>query len=402
MKIGIMLRHFEQHNGGVKNYTSNLLEELLKQGSNHEFVLLYNNPKLIGTYNHLNNVKEISIKIPSRFLWDQLGMYLLQKKEKFDVIFNPKHSVPLFVKCPTIFVCHGLNSYLMPWGSKKLDALYRKYIYPFYVSKSTLILAVSNSTKEHLMNFLNVTKEKVYTTYLGIGKIFREPIDLNEQKRIKAKYKLPDKFFLFVSQIYPAKNFGRLLKAFAKVGPQNGFKLVIAGEPRWLVKKEISLIEKLKISEWVVSAGWISHNELKYFYSLAEALVLPSLYEACPSPILEAMASGCPVITSNRYGTKELAANAGILVDPESVDSIANAMKSIIDNELLYKKCVERGFERVKDFSWEKCASETLEAIEKVKGIKKTAISNIIFPNVNKKYKHLKINPPEKELEEIL
>ena len=87
MKIGIMLRHFNQHGGGVKNYTNYLLDELFKLNSEHEFFLIYNNPEFIGTYNHHENVTEISIKISSRLLWDQIGVPWIHHKEKFDIIF---------------------------------------------------------------------------------------------------------------------------------------------------------------------------------------------------------------------------------------------------------------------------------------------------------------------------
>ncbi len=314
MKIGIMLRHFNQHGGGVKNYTNYLLDELLAIDSSHEFILIYNNKKFIGTYSRYKQVKEIALNIKSKFLWDQIGIPWIERKEKLDLIFNPKYSLPFLARCPTVFVCHGLDWYLMPWGSKKIDVINHRYLFPKYASKASSIIAVSNTARDHLIEFLNVEKERVQTIYLGIHDSYKHHVDDAELEKVKKEYKLPDKFFLFAGQIYPPKNFGRLLEAYAKVGPNYGIHLVVAGEHRWLCDEELEMVEKLGISKWVVRPGWIEHNKLHYFYSLAEALLLPSLYEACPSPILEAMATGCPVLTSNRYGTKELADRAAVLI----------------------------------------------------------------------------------------
>lgn len=396
MKIGIMLRHFNQHGGGVKNYTNYLLDELFKLNSEHEFFLIYNNPKFIGTYNHHENVNEISIKISSKLLWDQIGVPWIHRKEKFDIIFNPKYSVPFLSSCPKVFVCHGLNSYLMPWGTKFLDRIYRKYIYPRYASVATSIIAVSNSTKKNLIDFLNVEKERIHTIHLGIHELYRQKIEEKKLESIKKEYKLPDKFFLYAGQIYPPKNFGRLLMAYSKVGPKLGIYLVVAGEHRWLCDEELEMVEKLGLSKWVIRPGWIKHSTLRHFFALADALLLPSLYEACPSPILEAMATGCPVVTSNRFGTEELAGDAAVLVDPEDIESIASGMENIAVNQQLRNELIKKGYERSNSFSWSKCAKMTLNVLEESAKIPKIKSKSVKVFKLKKKHKHLIIKPPAK------
>ena len=365
MKIGIMLRHFDQHGGGVKNYTTYLLNELLLLNSPHEFVLIYNNKKNIGIYSHYKNVKEIAVNIGNRFLWDQIGIPLVAKKEKFDIIFNPKYSLPLLANCPTVFVCHGMDWYLMPWGSKKVDILNYRYLFTRYAAKAASIIAVSNTARDHLIEFLNVDKERVQTVYLGIHESYRNTIEPNELSRVKEEYKLPEKYFLYAGQIYPPKNFGRLLQAYAKAGPKLGIYLVIAGEHRWLCNEELEMINQLKITEWVIRTGWIDNKTLRYFYYYAEALLLPSLYESFGLPILEAMVSGCPVLTSNRFGTKEIAGRAAFLVDPEDLDNISEGMVKIATDKELRKELINEGYKRANEFNWKKCAKETLKVLEK-------------------------------------
>ena len=195
---------------------------------------------------------------------------------------------------------------------------------------------------------------------------FGRPVPPEKLEEVKRTYRLPDHFFLYCGQIYPPKNFGRLIQAYAQVGPELGLPLVVAGGHTWLCEDEIALIDQLGISQWVLWPGWIDHKILPVFYALAEALVLPSLYESFGIPILEAMSSGCPIVTTNRYGPVELAGAAAILVNPEEVESIADGMRRVVSDQNLRQQLIRAGRERAKDFSWEKCARETMGVLEEV------------------------------------
>lgn len=398
MKIGIMLRHFDQHGGGVKTYTNYLLEKLLSINSFHEFILIYNNSKYVGTYKHHKNVREIAINTSSRIIWDQIGIPLIQRKEKMDLLFNPKYSLPIFMECPTVFVCHGLNSYLMPWGSKFIDALYRKFVYPHYAIKATSIIAVSETAKKQLIDFLDLEEEKVHTVYHGIHESYREDIDEDEIKAIKLKYNLPEKFFLFAGQIFPLKNFGRLLYAYSKIGPKLGIYLVVAGEHRWLCGEELKMIDRLGISEWVKRPGWIDNKTLRCFFKLSESLVFPSLYETFGIPIIEAMALGCPVVTSNRFGMQEIGGDAAVLVDPENIESIAEGMQKVSTNREFREELIKKGYNRSKEFSWERCAEETLEVLERASKLPKVKGTSAKIFRLKEKHKGLLIPKPPKLL----
>ncbi len=364
MKIGIMLRHITQHGGGVLVYTKNLLPELLALNSSHEFVFIYNDPSLLGTYSDNPQVREVAVGGQSALLWDQIAVARLAHREKFDVLFNPKYSVPLLTDCPTVFVCHGLDWYVMPWGSKWMDRLSHNYLIPRYAKKAQSIIAVSETTRQQVIDYLKVSANHVHTVYHGIDEAFRENVSDEIKRKIRENHRLPERFFLYCGQIYPPKNFGRLLRAYAQVGPELGIPLVVAGEHRWLCGEDLELVDKLKISSWVVRPGWIGRDELPAFYSLAEALLLPSLYESFGLPLLEAMAAGCPVVTANRYGPKELVGDAGILVNPESVDSIADGIRRVATDDSLRTKLRKIGPEHVSEFNWKRCAEQTLTVLE--------------------------------------
>ena len=172
---------------------------------------------------------------------------------------------------------------------------------------------------------------------------------------------------LYAGAIYPPKNFTRLVRAYARVGPQRGVPLVVAGgENRFLSEGELREPDALGISTWVQRPGWFEQEELAGVYAMADALLLPSLFESCGLPVLEAMAAGTPVVTADRYGTKEIAEGAAVLVDPESVDSIAEGIRRVLDDPALRTHLIEAGRERSRAFHWSRCATETLRVLEQV------------------------------------
>jgi len=367
VRIGVMLRHYDQHGGGVKVYTQRLLRALLNLRSDHEFVFLYRNPALVGTYRGESGVEEVSLPAGSVIGWDQVAVPAAVRSHGIDLLFNPKYSIPLRAPCPAVWVCHGLDWYVMPWASRLVDRLSHRFLVPRYASRAAAILAVSEVTRRHVMQYLSVPPERVVTVYSGVDDVFRRPLEESRLREIRAKYSLPARFLLYAGAIYPPKNFTRLVRAYARVGPGRGIPLVVAGgENRFLSEGELREPEALGIAEWVRWPGWVDQEDLAGFYALADALLLPSIFESCGLPVLEAMAAGCPVVTADRYGTKELAEGAAVLVDPESVESIASGITRVLDEGTLRSELIAAGRIRSRDFTWRRCATETLAVLERV------------------------------------
>ena len=362
-----MLRHYDQHQGGVRVYTRRLLRALLDLRSGHEFILLYRDPALLGTYGSEPSVEEVALPGRSVVTWDQLAVPAAIDRHRVDVLFNPKYSIPLRAKCPAVWVCHGLDWYVMPWASRFIDRMSHRFLVPRYASRAAAIIAVSEVTRQHVMQYLHVPPERVVTVYSGVDDVFRRPLNAARQDEIRRKYALPERFVLYAGAIYPPKNFTRLIRAYARVGPERGIPLVVAGgENRFLSEGELREPDALGISAWVRRPGWLEQEELAGVYGMADALLLPSLFESCGLPVLEAMAAGTPVVTADRYGTKELAEGAAVMVDPESVDSIADGMRRVLDDQALRARLMEAGRERSRAFQWGRCAVETLRVLEQV------------------------------------
>jgi glycosyltransferase involved in cell wall biosynthesis len=365
MRIGVMLRHYDQHGGGVRVYTQSLLSFLVKHATQHEYVLFYQNPSLLGTFRGAH-VKEVCVAGRSVFTWDQVGLPRALASHPVDVLFNPKYSLPLTGSYPTVWVCHGLDWYVMPWASRLRDRLSHRFLVPRYAARASAIIAVSEITRQHVLEFLGVTESRVTTVYTGIDDVFHQPIQPEVLASIRTKYGLPPRFMLYVGAVYPPKNFRRMVQAYARVGPQQGIALVVAGgQNRFLSEEELKEPERLRLGQWVKWAGWVDAATLAAFYQLAEGLLMPSLFESFGIPIVEAMASGCPVLTSDCYGTKEIGADAALLVDPNSVDSIANGIATLVGDTSLQTQLRERGRTRAGRFTWERCAGETLDVLER-------------------------------------
>jgi glycosyltransferase involved in cell wall biosynthesis len=367
VRIGIMLRHYDQHGGGVRVYTQRLLDAMLALHTGHQFVFMYRNPGLLGTYGGYGDVEEVALPARSVLTWDQLAVPSAVRRLGIQLLFNPKYSIPLMAGCPSVWVCHGLDWYVMPWGSRLSDRISHRFLVPRYAAKAGAILAVSEVTREHVMHYLKVEPGRVTTVYSGVDDVFRRPVPEARLKQIRQKYSLPERFLLYAGAIYPPKNFTRLVQAYAHVGPAHGIPLVVAGgENRFLSEREIKEPEALGIAEWVRWPGWVEQEDLVGFYALAEALLLPSIFESCGLPVLEAMAAGCPVVTSARYGTKELAEGAAVLVDPESVDAIASGIRRVLHDDVLRAELVTAGRERSRNFTWQRCAEGTVAVLEQV------------------------------------
>jgi glycosyltransferase involved in cell wall biosynthesis len=367
MRIGVMLRHYEQHGGGVRVYTRALLDRLIEHPSGHEYVLFFANPAVLGRYRDRPRVEEVCVSSRSVLLWDQVALPRTLRRHGVDVLFNPKYSLPLSGDYPAAWVCHGLDWYVMPWASRFVDRLSHRFLVPRYAARASAVIAVSEVTREHLIEYLHVPPERATTVYTGIDEVFRARLGDAALRAVRERYSLPERYVLYAGAVYPPKNFTRMVQAYARVGPARGISLVIAGgENRFLSQQELAEPARLKLGEWVRWAGWVDAPTLAAFYQMAQALLLPSLFESFGLPILEAMACGCVVVTSGRYGAKEIAADAAVLVDPESVEAIAAGIAQALDDSALRARLILRGHERASTFTWERCANQTLGVLERI------------------------------------
>ncbi|MGA7671554.1 MAG: glycosyltransferase family 1 protein [Nitrolancea sp.] len=364
MKIGVMLRHLGQP-GGIGVYTSNIVESLLQVDRSNEYFFLYQHEDQLQHFPDYPNATEVVLHSKSKLGWDQITVPLFARRNGIDLLYNPKLSVPLITQSKTVLVMHGAEQFAVPHAFKWHDRIYFSIANRLYVRRADSIIAMTNMGAKDISRYMHADPRKISV----IPESYNERCRVLERQQllaVKEKYSLPDQFILFVGGLNPIKNFRNLLRAYRLVRNQSLHKLVVVGFKRWGVSDDLQLITQLGLDNDVVFPGYLPDEDIPAMYGLADAFVFPSLYEGFGMPVLEAMACACPVITTKRGCSPEVAGDAAILVDPEDPNEIAMAVQRVLNDDALSMQLVERGLERVRQFSWEKCARETLAVLEAV------------------------------------
>lgn len=370
MRIGIMLRSIDEK-GGVGVYTRNIVKELLELDSNNEYVLFYANPANIGTFAHHKNVTELWIKGSNKAYWDQVAIPRSCRREKIDVLFHPKFTVPLFAPCKAVMTVHGAD-WLIPEQAQFYtwwDVMYMRTMLPLYFKKSAVVISVSQETTDNFNLILKLPEGKVETIYFAPARNFNRITDPDVLLKIKEKYNLPEKFILTLTKRKGGgrKNLGQVFKGYAQYHGQteNPHKLVIGGKDCHLFRDEYG-IPTDGYGKDILFPDWIDQADLPAVFSLASLYLYPSNLEAFPIPLTEAMACGTPILTSNVNGLKEIAGDAAVLIDPSDAESIADGITRILSDSNMRESLSRKGLERSQLFTWDLCARRTLELLEKV------------------------------------
>lgn len=351
----------------MKVYTQELIPRLLSQGTSNQYLLIYRNPDLIGTYAGYPNASEIALAMPTRLLWDQVGIAWLAKTHQLDLVFNPKFTAPILTGTKTVFVRHGSERYVIPDTLPRFSRWSSNLLIRQYCRFADAVICVSEVVRKDLIAFAGLPPAKTTVIHNGFDdQRFRVIVDTERLEQVKRKYSLPERFIFWAGQIDPRKNIGRLLTAFAKIRHSIPHDFVMAGMKGWKGEAELQPIGELGLQDRVHFTGWVEHDDLPAIYNLAELFVFPSLYEGFGIPLIEAMACGCPILTADRGSPPEVTAGAALLVNPLDVDQLAQAMHSLLTNPTLRKDFRNKGLSRAQAFSWDQCAEQVLALFERV------------------------------------
>jgi alpha-1,3-rhamnosyl/mannosyltransferase len=228
------------------------------------------------------------------------------------------------------------------------------------LSRAEAIITISEFSRREILNLLNIDPTKIHVTPLGIDQSFHPGRDRFEG--------LPDQYILFLGNLEPRKNLPGLIKAYQSL-PQpirRSYPLVIAGASGWHTHELEKTLRLFQKGERPILTGYVSQRLLPVLYRGASLFVYPSLYEGFGLPVLEAMASGVPIITSDSTSLPEVIGDAGVLVNPCDPDHLKEAMMELLEDEKKRGEMAKKGIARSKLFSWEKCARQTVSVYEKV------------------------------------
>jgi glycosyltransferase involved in cell wall biosynthesis len=369
MKVGIDAHYLGMRFGGNETFCENLINSIgwIDKGSSYEVYV--NDVELALTRTNLPaNVHLRKIWPKSIYLQRAFTMPLLAHQRKVRVLHVPFIAPPI-TTAKAIITIHDLAFEWYPKHFNAPDRLRMKMLVPMSARRADHIITVSEFSKRDIVARYGIQVEKVSVVPNGVDtKIFHPNLDQEYLNSIKRKYKLPDRYILYVGTVQPRKNLERLIKAFDQVVHDFNIPhhLIIAGRKGWLTEPiylaAMTAVREDRIHFQVAP----SYSDLPGLYSLAEIFAFPSLFEGFGLPPLEAMATGTPVITSNTSSLPEVVGKAALLVDPYRVEEIADAIKTMVCDENLGHELAQRGVERAQQFSWEKSARIAWEIYQAV------------------------------------
>jgi glycosyltransferase involved in cell wall biosynthesis len=269
---------------------------------------------------------------------------------------------------PTVLTVHDLIFRRYPQHHKPLNRWYLNATLPLYCRRADYIIAVSEQTKRDVMAAYGVPADKISVIYEAADARFR-PQPAEAVTEVRARYRLPDRYLLFVGTIEPRKNLGRVLAAFERLHAEGlTDALVIVGKRGWLYDDFFARLEQSSVKRAVLFPGFVPDADLPAIYAGAQALAFLSEFEGFGLPVLEAMACGAPVVCSNSSSLPEVAGDAALRVDPADTDAITAALRRVVADADLAAELARRGVAQATRFSWQRAAAETLAVYRQLIG----------------------------------
>jgi len=380
MKIGIDVRCLsEGRQTGVEEYTVNLLKNIFKEDRQNKYVLFFNAfKKSNANFDWIKEYPNVELKTfsyPNKLL-NLLFWYLRwPNADKMlggvDYFFMPNISfVALSNKTKLILTVHDLSFEHFPETFSWKRRFWHWFVNPRALAKKAeKIIAVSESTKNDLINIYKISKEKIEVIYNGISEKFGV-IDRNDPKllKVKEKYNLPFNFILFLGTFEPRKNIIGTVRSYELLRKQGSkelerYKLAIAGSEGWKSGRIKKSIKKSEFKDDIMLLNFIEDEDKVYIYNLASLFVYPSFFEGFGIPPLEAMKCGVDVVASNNSSLPEIVGAGGILVDVDRPDEIAIACKELLLSRDIKEKLSREKFSQIQKFSWGKSAREFLKLL---------------------------------------
>ena len=295
----------------------------------------------------------------ARIIWEQVVLPIEVRRLRADLIHCPGYAYPLVDGRKSVVTFHDLSYFVLPEAFERPNRLYLTAFSRLSAARASRFIAVSEATRRDMVKYLGIGQERIDVIYNGVDRRF-QPSDYPDRVRSFRESKgLPEEFILFLGTMEPRKNLPHLLRAYA-LARRRGLTapLVIAGGVGWGDLRLQALIDVLDLRGSVRLAGFVGMDEQVMWYNAATLFAYPSLYEGFGLPVLEAMACGTPVVTSNQSSLPEVVGSAGVTVAPDDTQSLAEALFSLMRNEAERAALSARGIAQARTFTWERSARE--------------------------------------------
>jgi glycosyltransferase involved in cell wall biosynthesis len=376
MRIGFDAKRAFTNFTGLGNYSRFIIKVLSENFPKNEYWLY--TPKLdrnseVDTLLAHPNIKVQSppltyslLKLQSLWRTMRIGNHAI--KNKVELFHGLSNELPVFKnkQVKTIVTIHDLLFIRYPEFYKKVDVeIYRKK-FQYACQKADKIIAVSNQTALDIQELLNMSKEKIEVVYQGVKPAFKLEYDPISQQRVKDTYKLPDDYLLNVGTIEPRKNALLIVKALASIKNTIDIPLVIVGKSTKYKNEIVEYAKKEQILDRIIFLHDVNYKDLPNIYQLSRTFIYPSIFEGFGIPIIEALYSKVPVITSKGSCFSEAGGPASLYINPQNHEELADAILSILNNTALASKMITKGLEHTKQFEDDVIASKIMDVYQKV------------------------------------
>ncbi len=374
MKIGIEVqRLFRKKKYGIETSSLELIKKIQQIDSETEFVVFVKDDVDRNCFSESDNFKIKTVAGKFFIDFEQFFLPLAAKSEKVDLLHCTGNTTPYFCSVPIVQTLHDII-FMDP--VPKNDSLYqragnqyRRHFVPLVSPRSKAIITVSHYEKERIVSRLGVDEDKIEVVHNGINEDRFKPCrNLAALEEVKKRYRLPEKFILFLGNPTGRKNPLGVIEAYVLYASRvrNPLPLVAPGLSAKFITHALNRLNAEYDPKKYVTPGYIKDEDLPYLYQLSEVFLFPSLSEGFGMPVIEAMACGTPVITSKISCMPEIAGDAALLVDPLSAPSIADALQKMLACDTLRLQMTDRGLKHARRFSWSRTAESVLTIYEKI------------------------------------
>lgn len=366
MKTAIDIRETIHEKAGKGYYSAHLVREILNQDKANSYLLYTDEYSPI--FKKFQNAEQ-KIVDKKGLKWHTSVLKYLYV-ENVDVYFSPtSYIIPAIhdpKKLKVVMTVHDLVAFLFPQKHNRKAVFTEKFTLKKALKKAAKVLSVSENTKTDLCSRFKCNEDLVEIVPNAACDIF-EPIPREAYEDYLNAHEIPEKFIFSVGTLEPRKNLSTLIKSFARVVKANpDYHLLIAGKEGWMFEEIFKKVHELEIENNVKFLGYVPERDLVYLYNSARAFVYPSLYEGFGIPPLEALQSGCPVITSNLSALPEVVGDAAIKIDPKDENALTEAIFTLINNNELREELIKKGFKQAKKYSWKTSAQKFLDIIREL------------------------------------
>jgi glycosyltransferase involved in cell wall biosynthesis len=355
---------------GIGRFAHETLKRITTAHPEHKFIFLFDR-KFDDAFIYSSNINPVVISPPARHpilwhWWFEHSLPRFFKKVKCDIFLSPDGYLSLKANVLSLPVIHDINFEHYPDSLPYRFSRYYRAYFPRNARKAVRIATVSEFSKADIAKMYSISPEKIDVVYNGVSEGFI-PLDESTIQQTRNKYTGSAPYFLFTGAIHERKNIQNLLRAFDLFRNQTGenIKLIFAGNKKWWTASMEEAYSTMQHKDSVIFTGRVSDRELHLLTGSAYAMVYVSLFEGFGVPVLEAMRAHVPVIASNTTSLPEVCGDAALLVAPDSVNAIAEAMQKIWKDAALRNFYIEKGKQRCRNFTWDKTAALLWKSVEK-------------------------------------